>query len=87
MFPADEKEPHDENKNKKKERKEAPLNLDRNIEKLKFDQQEANKSGESFLMKKGAVIVGRYRTAGNKVLELLNARIIRVMAARGRTGP
>ena len=34
----DEEEPHNKNKNKKEEGKEAPLNLDCNIKKLEFDQ-------------------------------------------------
>ena len=72
MPPLDEEEPHDKNKNKKKEEKKAPLDLDYNIEELESDQQEANKSGKSFLMKKNVVIIGRHCTAGNEILELLN---------------
>ena len=71
--PPDEEEPHNKNKNKKKEKEEAPLNLNYNIEELESDQQEANKSGESFLIKGGIVIAGRHRTARNGILELLGA--------------
>ena len=87
MFPPDKKEPHNKNKNKKKEGKEAPLNLNYSIKELKSDQQEANKSNKSFLIKKGAVITGRHRTTKNKILELLGARITRAMAAYKYIGP
>ena len=85
--PPDEEEPHDKNENKKKEGKEAPLDLNYSIKELESDQQEADKSGESFLIKKSAVVAGRHRIAGSGVLELLGARITRAMAARGRISP
>ena len=87
MPSPDEEEPHDKNKDEEEERKEAPLNLNHSIEELESDQQEADKSGESFLMEGGAVVAGRHRTTRNGVLELSGARITRAMAARGRTGP
>ena len=87
MPPLDEEEPHDKNKNKKKEGEEAPLNFNRSIKELKFDQQEADKSNKSFLIKEGAVVAGQHRITGSGALELLGAQITRVMAARGRTGP
>ena len=70
MPPPDEEEPHDKNKDKEEEGEKAPLNLNYNIEKLEFDQQEANKSGESFLIKKNAIMANRHRTIRNKILEL-----------------
>ena len=85
--PPDEEEPHDEDEDEEEEGEEAPLDLDRSIEELESDQQEADKSGESFLMEGGAVVAGRHRTAGSGALELSGARITRAMAARGRTGP
>ena len=73
MSPLNKEEPHDKNKNEKKEGKEAPLNLNYSIKELEFDQQEADKSGESFLIKKNVIMTGRHRTVKNKVLELLGA--------------
>ena len=73
MPPLNEKEPHDKNKNKEKEGKEAPLDLNYNIKKLESDQQEADKSGKSFLIKKNIIMAGRHRTVRNKVLKLLDA--------------
>ena len=87
MPPLDKKEPHDKNENKEKEGKEAPLDLNYSIEELESDQQEADKSGKSFLIKKNIIMAGRHRTAGNKTLELLGARIMRVITAHGRTSP
>ena len=87
MPPLNKEEPHNKNKNKEEEGEEAPLNLNYNIKELEFDQQEANKSGKSFLIKKGVIMAGRHRTTRNKVLELLGARIMRAMAAHRRTSP
>ena len=85
--PPNEEELHDENENEEKKRKEAPLDLNYSIKELESDQQEANKSDKSFLIEKSAVMAGRYRTIRSEVLKLSSARITRVMAARGRTGP
>ena len=87
MPPPNEEEPHDEDEDKKKKGEEAPLDLNYNIEELESDQQEADKSGESFLIKRNAVMAGRHRIVGSGALELLSARITRAMAACGRTGP
>ena len=70
MPPPDEEEPHDKNENKKEEKEKAPLDLNYSIKKLKSDQQEADKSGESFLIKENAVVAGRHRTARNGALKL-----------------
>ena len=80
-------EPYNKDKNKKKEREKAPLNLDYNIKELEFNQQEADKSNKSFLIKGGVIMAGQHCTARNKILELLGARIIRVMTAYRRIGP
>ena len=85
--PPDEEKPHDEDEDKEKEGEEAPLNLNYSIKELESDQQEADKSGESFLIEKDTIVAGRHRTARNKILELLDARITRAMAAHGRIGP
>ena len=85
--PLNKKEPHDEDKNEEKKWEKAPLNLNYNIKELESDQQEANKSGKSFLIKGGAVMAGWHRTTRNGVLELSGARIIRVITTHGRTGP
>ena len=87
MPPLEKKDQKKKKKNKKKKGKEAPLNLDYNIEELESDQQETDKSGKSFLIKRGVIMAGRHRIARNKTLELSGARIIKAMAARGRTSP
>ena len=86
MPPPDEKKPHDKNKNKEEEGEEAPLDLNYSIEELESDQQEVDKSGESFLMKRNAVMAGRHCIVGNRALELSGVWIMRVITARGRTG-
>ena len=85
--PPDEEEPHDKNENKKKEGEEAPLNLDYNIKELESDQQEADKSGKSFLIEEGAVMADRHRTIRSEALKLLGVRIMRVMAIYKCTSP
>ena len=84
--PPDEEEPHNKDKNEEEKGEEAPLDLNCNIKELESNQQEADKSGESFLIKKNVVMAGRYRTAGNGVLELSDTWIMRAMAAHGRIG-
>ena len=71
--PLNKEEPHDKNKDEKKEKKKAPLDFNYNIKELESDQQEANKSNKSFLIKKSAVMAGRHRITRSEALKLLGA--------------